>query len=62
MHKYPANHPVWKLLSHTVYLSFATLFLWINASSFDSTELITIAEIAGAAGGIEFIKAKLSKG
>ena len=62
MHRYPAEHPVWKLLSHALYLSFATLFMWINASNFDSTEWKTIGEIALAAGGIEFAKSKLTKG
>lgn len=59
MSKYPKDHPVWKLVCHGMYLSFATLFLYINASNFDRTELITIAEIAGAAGGIELLKSKL---
>lgn len=61
MHRYPADHPVWRLMTHGLYLSFATLFMWMNASNFDSTEMITIGEIALAALGIEFTKSKLTK-
>lgn len=56
--KYPATHPVWKLAFHSLYLGFATFFMYCHASSFDKTELFVIAEIAGAAGVIEFIKSK----
>lgn len=61
MHRYPADHPIWRLAQHVVYLSFATLFMWLNASNFDSTEWKTIGEIALAAGGIELVKSKLPK-
>tara|TARA_R110000868_G_scaffold148839_3_gene371031 strand:+ start:12463 stop:12648 length:186 start_codon:yes stop_codon:yes gene_type:complete len=61
MHRYPAEHPIWKLLTHTVYLSFATLLLWLNASNFDSTEVWTLAQMAGAFGGVEFVKSKITK-
>lgn len=61
MHKWPKDHPVWKLISHSVYLSFATLFMWLNASNFDKTELLTLVEIAAAAGGIEYAKSKMEK-
>lgn len=61
MHRYPPDHPVWTILTHSVYMAFATLFLWLNASNFDNTELVTLAQMAGAFGGVEFIKAKLGK-
>jgi hypothetical protein len=58
MHKYPKDHPVWTILTHSVYLGFATLFMWLNASNFDSTEWKTLGQIAVAAGGVEFVKKK----
>ena len=59
MKYYPKDHPLWTILQHTVYLGFATLFMWMNASNFDSTEWKTIGEIALAAGGIEIVKKKI---
>ena len=57
---YPKDHPVWPIISSVVYLLFATLFLYLNASNFDSTELKTLGEIALASGAIEVVKKKLS--
>lgn len=58
---YPKDHPIWPIVSSVVYLSFATLFLYLNASNFDSTEVITLGQIALASGGIEVVKKKLAK-
>jgi hypothetical protein len=59
MHNYPKDHPVWTILTHAVYLGFATLFMWLNASNFDSTEWMTLGQIGVAAGGIEIVKKKI---
>jgi hypothetical protein len=61
MQYYPKDHPVWTILTHSVYLGFATLFMWLNASNFDSTEWVTIGQMAGAFGGVELLKSKLGK-
>lgn len=58
MSKYPPNHPIWKLLTHGMYGSLITLFLWLNASNFDHTEVKTILEIVAAMTGVEVLKNK----
>lgn len=59
MISYPANHPIWKIITHTTYGLLITLFLWLNASNFDHTEIKTILEIVATMTGIEMIKKKL---
>jgi GTP-sensing pleiotropic transcriptional regulator CodY len=59
MIKYPANHPIWKIITHSTYGLLITLFLWLNASNFDHTEIKTILEIIAAMVGVEMIKKKL---
>ena len=59
MSKYPANHPIWKIITHGTYGLLITLFLWLNASNFDHTEIKTILEIIAAMVGVEMIKKKL---
>jgi hypothetical protein len=59
MHNYPKDHPVWTIISHSTYMGFATLFMWINASNFDSTEWWTLGQLAAEAGGFEIVKKKM---
>lgn len=55
------RHPLWRLLTLCVMLSFLTAFLWINASHFDATELKVILGMALTAGGWEGFKYGVSR-
>jgi len=59
--KYPKDHPVWTIARHSVYLGFATLILYTNASNFDHTEIKTILEMGLVFIGADYAKSKLSK-
>lgn len=56
--KYPATHPVWRLLNLVVILTFMTCFLYLNETKFDMTELWSIIYMAGGVGGWELLKSK----
>jgi len=56
--QFPATHPVWKILNLTVILFFLTVFLFLNATTFDKTEIKSIIYMAFAAGGWEVLKGK----
>ena len=53
-----AEHPLWRLLQTISYLVFATVFLWLNASSFDRTEMKTLIELAVVMLGSEFVRSR----
>ena len=52
------EHPLWRLLQTISYLVFATVFLWLNASSFDRTEMKTLIELAVVMLGSEFVRSR----
>jgi len=54
------RHPLWRLLTICVLLSFLTLFLYLNASHFDESEIKSILYMGLAAGGWETFKHKVS--
>ena len=56
------GHPVWRLLTTLVYLAFACFFMWLNASSFDKTEMKTLVELAVVMLSVEGVKDRLKKG
>ena len=53
------SHPIWKIVSMAVMMFGVTFCLWLNASSFDSTEVTTIVEIVAWGAGFEIIKSKV---
>ena len=59
MAKFPADHPVWTIVQHSVYLTALILVLWINASNFDGTEIKTILQMGGAALGYKVVENKI---
>lgn len=60
--RFPADHPVWRLLNLVVILTFLTVFLYLNATKFDQTEVKSIVYMALSVGGWELIKAKTGAG
>ena len=54
-----ANHPIWRILQTAVYMAAAAGFLWLNASSFDATEITTLCELAVVIVSLETMKSKL---
>jgi len=56
------EHPVWSLLRLVIMFSGVTVFLYLNASSFDETEVTTIIEVMLLAGGFEMLKRKIANG
>jgi hypothetical protein len=61
MKNYPADHPIWTIVQHLVYGVLLIVFIYLNASDFDSTEWKTIAEIAGAVIAYKTLEHKLKK-
>jgi len=47
------KHPFWGILRIAVIFLGLTLFLWINSTSFDKTEITTIIELMLLVGGLE---------
>lgn len=56
------EHPVWSLLRLVIMFSGVTVFLYLNASAFDETEVTTIIEVMLLAGGFEMLKRKIANG
>jgi fatty acid desaturase len=56
------EHPVWSLLRLVIMFTGITVFLYLNASVFDETEVATIVELMLLAGGFEMLKRKLANG
>lgn len=61
MYRYPADHPIWQIITHGMYGVLIIGCLYLNASSFDSTEVTTIGQIFAAIGGAEWLKSKVKK-
>jgi hypothetical protein len=59
--RFPESHPIWVILRTVVLFVGLTVLLYLNANSFDATELRTIAEMVILAGGFEAIKKVVSK-
>lgn len=55
------DHPVWPLLRTVAAIMGLAIILRANASSFDMTELKTIAEMAALIGAVEMAKRKVTK-
>lgn len=55
------DHPFWEWLRLVTLLSALLLFLYMNATNFDKTELKTFAEFALVAGGFQGVKSYLQK-
>jgi len=55
------EHPIWQILQMVTYLGAAMLFMWLNASSFDETEIKTLTELAAVVFGGEWLKAKCTR-
>ena len=53
MNIHKRDHPLWPTLRVFALTIAVTFLLWINASSFDETEVMTIVEIAVIVGGYE---------
>jgi len=47
------KHPVWGIIRLAVIFVGLTLFLWLNSTSFDKTEITTILELLLVVGGFE---------
>ena len=56
------EHPIWSLIRLVIVFAGVTIFLYLNASTFDETELTTIVELMLLAGGFEVLKRKLANG
>lgn len=56
------EHPVWSLIRLVIVFAGVTIFLYLNASTFDETEMKTIVELMILAGGFEALKRKLANG
>lgn len=61
MKSFPAEHPIWKTINTAVVFAGATLFLWLNASHFDETEIKAIAGIMATSGGWNWIQSRLER-
>jgi len=55
------HHPIWAIVRLAVVLSFLTLVLWLNASSFDETELKVIGWMFMGFLGQEFMSPLIKK-
>ena len=62
MVKINGKHPVWGIVRIAVIFIGLTLFLWMNSTSFDKTEMTTIIELLLVVGGFEAIKKKIQNG
>jgi len=49
-----ASHPVWSVLRLGIVMIALTVTLWVNASTFDETEIKTIITMFLIAGGAEW--------
>ena len=47
----PKSHPIWKTIDNSVMLAGLLFFLWLNASTFDKTEMVTVLELLVLFGG-----------
>ena len=56
------EHPVWSLIRLVIMFAGVTTFLYLNASTFDETEVTTIVELMILAAGFEAIKRKVANG
>ena len=56
------EHPVWSLIRLVIMFAGVTIFLYLNSSTFDETEITTIIELMILAGGLEAIKRKIANG
>ena len=56
------EHPVWSLIRLVIMFAGVTIFLYLNSSTFDETEITTIIELMILAGGFEAIKRKIANG
>jgi hypothetical protein len=41
------SHPIWKTIDNSVMLAGLLIFLWLNSSNFDKTEIMTVIEMGG---------------
>jgi len=62
MVKINGKHPFWGIVRIAVIFIGLTLFLWMNSTSFDKTEVTTILELLLVVGGFEAIKRKVQNG
>ncbi len=62
MVKINGKHPFWGIVRIAVIFIGLTLFLWMNSTSFDKTEMTTILELLLVVGGFEAIKKKIQNG
>ena len=56
------EHPVWSLIRLVIVFAGVPIFLYLNASTFDETEMKPIVELTILAGGVEALKRKLANG
>ena len=56
------EHPVWSLIRLVIMFAGVTTFLYLNAATFDETEITTIIELMILAGGFEALKRKIANG
>lgn len=57
-----ANHPIWPVIRMAILMSTLITVLWLQASSFDSNEIITLVAAFVTAGTLEVaIKRATSK-
>jgi len=47
------GHPFWGIVRLAVIFTGLTVFLWLNSTSFDKTEITTILELLLVVGGFE---------
>lgn len=59
--KFSETHPIWKLARLVIVMSFLTLILWLQASSFDETELRVLAWMVVGIMGLEFAPNAIAK-
>ena len=54
------KHPFWGILRMAVFFVGLTVFLWLNATTFDKGEVTTILELLLLAGGFEAVRHKMA--
>tara|TARA_R110000824_G_scaffold54030_5_gene149135 strand:- start:1297 stop:1506 length:210 start_codon:yes stop_codon:yes gene_type:complete len=55
------GHPLWGIIRLAVIFTGLTVFLWLNSSSFDRTEITTIIELMLLVGGYDVAKRQFLK-
>ena len=59
--KYPADHPVWKIVEKGMLMVFLLGFGYLNCNKFSADEILMAAEVFGAILGFDAVKGFFTK-